>query len=258
MRVVVDMKDVQTYIGVLRNLKTSAVPMAARSAINTYAFETQKEYRGRIKNEFINRNAYTQGLIRVTQSPRTTDLHLIQSHVGAFQPPPRGRMSTTFLRDQEIGSRRLGGGKEGAMVATRYASGQERGTTPRERPVRQRNYNDAFTLGSKKLKIPDKPGVEKMLMVRQAVKQGPREIFMRNAGKKRKTGIFRVVGGRRVNRRGFVVGAKLHMIEDLSESSIAIKPTKMLHRSVEAIRSRMGRIAMEAIDFQVKRILFRR
>lgn len=126
-----DLKDLEFELG---RLNKKAIPFATRAAINSIAFEIQKEARKTIDEKFVNRNKFTKQSVRVERS-RTLNMRSQEALVGSI---------ADYMATQEFGGTAKGRGNQ--PIATSVSAGQSESTRPRTRLPRRPNRMQSIQL----------------------------------------------------------------------------------------------------------------
>src|SRR5690606_17163674 len=133
-----------------------------------------------------------------------------------------------YMRKQEFGGFKRGGGKHGAPIRTGYAAGQP-GAKPPTRMVRGPNKLTAI-----KLKRAPRRGGRKQrnaIAMAKARKAGARFVFLEL---ERKKGIFRLLGSKS--------RPQLRMVHDLSFRTVRIPKTPTLQRTLKRMDRKLPTI----------------
>jgi len=237
----IDTTDIQHLENALHILNDRAVPYAVKKTLDGIAWKARKEAQGLIKNDFVNRNQWTVGSIRVKPSTigRVDDM---QSAFGSTQG---------YMRTQEKGGvkRPLSGNK--VSIPTTRAAGQGRAKRPRTRNVLTRNKMKVVWL--RKPAYRSKNNKQEIIVrMRQALKDGSDKAYLKfNNGTE---GIFEVDGVLTTS-RGWVPGGTLDMIQDLSRSVVKIPKHRWMRPSADAARrdASVMREYRRALSFQIQR-----
>jgi len=237
----IDTTDIQHLENALHLLTDRAVPYAVKKTLDGIAWTARKEAQGLIKNDFVNRNKWTQGSIRVNPSTlgRVDDM---QSSFGSTQE---------YMRTQEKGGlkRPLSGNK--VSIPTTRAAGQGRGKRPRTRNVLTRNKMKAIGLRKPAYRSSNTKQ-EVMVRINQAIQDGSRRAYLEFSNGTK--GIFAIVGGNLTN-RGWAEGARLEMLHDMSRASVRIPRHRWMRPSADAARrdASVMREYRRALSFQIQR-----
>jgi len=223
----------------------TAVPFATKNTLNVTAFKTAAVAKDIIQEKMVIRNRFTLSSVRVDMA-RSNNINRMQSTVGSI---------ADYMEDQEFGGQKVKKGSEGIPIATSYASGEGSGdkgtgTSPRKKLATPRNRMNRIKLLSKRIKAKN-DNQELIIKVFNAVKTGKREIYHKFQKSK---GIFRVVGGSKKSSKWWPKGAKLKMIQDLSNDSVTIPKTAWLKPAVDKVAPTMQEIHNKSLQFQVDRL----
>jgi hypothetical protein len=224
----VEMKGLTKLVDDLTRLRKSALPFAARNALNRSAFAARKEWQDEIKRTFTTRNNFTERSVRVEKATGT-DLKSMQSVVGSVAP---------YMGDQEEGATVRGRGAHKAIPGP-VAAGQAAGGK-RTRLVRSANKLSAITAVRGKGTTRKQRNAVAMAMAKRDGK--PVALLERPGGGK---GLFKI-GGRK-NR----ITARL--LWDVSRSSVRVKAEPTLQRTLKRIHRRVEDIHVGAVIEQLKR-----
>lgn len=228
-----DLREFEKAAKTLEDVRSKALPYAAREGINTIAFELQREWQGQIKRAFVLRNSFTARSVRVEKA-KGLDVRSMKAVVGSVAP---------YMDEQEFGATKTKHGKHGVPVPTSSAAGQAQGAT-RTRPVQRRNYQSAIQLRNR---ISGTRQRKNAAAIAQAVRSGTRTAFIETSSGRK--GIVRITGTKRL---------KLRMIWDLSKDSVRTAPEPTLGRSMKSMDGRSMSIMAAAIEKQIERALMRR
>lgn len=235
----IDTNDIKELESELKAFANKAYPFATRKTLNDAAFQAQKIARNDIRENMINRNRFTVQSIRVEQT-RTLQVSSQASVVGSI---------ADYMEDQEFGSVKSKGGKNGVAIPTSYSAGQNENSRVRTRLPRKANTMANINL-TRRRKRSKTRRQRNLLAVQDAVATGRRFIFM-DLG--RTQGIFKVVGGQKSFKRGWPKGAKLKMIYDLTRQSVVIPKNPWLKPAVDETQRMIPAFYADALRFQLKR-----
>lgn len=224
----VDLKSGKELTRHLKTFARTAVPHAARNALNSMAYEARGEYVAQAKKTLTMRNTYTVRSIQYTKA-RGTDMQLMQSSAGSTLP---------YMADREEGETKRKKGKHGVPIPTSSAAGQGMKARPRTRSVRKRFFMHAISLpsragGSRKRR--------NAAAIRLATKHGG--VAFLDLG--RRKGLFSVTGRKR--------GLRIRMLWDLSRSTVKTPEQPMLERAVKVMESRIVGIMERSLLEQLRR-----
>lgn len=215
------MQDVKRLTHAFEIIGRDVGPKVVRRSLDGVAFRTAKLSKERTIHEKMEiRTPFVERSIRYKKA-RGANIQAMQSEAGSMMDG---------MRRAEEGSTNRAKGDNGVSIPTRYASGESRGSTKRSKRVTGRNKMQRIQLRDKQ--ILGKNWKQTLIMrVVNAVETGQREIFFKFETGKQKTGIFRVVGGRKRGQwkgRGIPKGVHLEMIHDLTEKQTTVDPHKWL------------------------------
>lgn len=209
-----------------------ALGKASRDTVNAMAFSAMREYKGQIREDFINRNKWTVNSVRVEKAtgtnPRTQE-----ARVGSV---------ADYMGVQESGGlKRPSKGADGVSIPTGYSAGQK-GQKPRTRLPRAANALRAINL-ERRQRIKGSRKLKNWVTVRDAAHRGQKFVYL-NLG--RSKGIFRVLGkGPR---------ARVEMVHSLGRKTVRIAPNPMLEPIAEKYGASMPKLYEKALRFQLKRL----
>lgn len=226
----IDVSDLRRLERDLETLKSKAVPYALRNSLNTAAFEGRKLWLEEQRGELVLRNTWTARQVRVEKA-RGLNVRNMVAVVGSLAP---------YMREQEFGGRRSGGGRHGLPIPTSVAAGQGMGTQPRTRLVRGANKLGAIRLTTRGRNRGHRRQ-RNAIAIAQAIKSGSKYVFLELENSK---GIFQITGGRRKPR--------IRMIWDISRGSVVIPPHPTLGPALESLGYMMPRIHAQAFLEQLR------
>jgi hypothetical protein len=111
----------------LEKARKFAFPLAVKNTLNTMAFKTMKESRETIRDDFENRNKFTERSVRV-EVARTLKLVDMVATVGSVAP---------YMDELEEGATKTSKGKHGLRIPTGAAANQPQ-FFPRKKPIFKR------------------------------------------------------------------------------------------------------------------------
>ncbi len=111
---------------VLQKAHRVAFPLAIKGTLNTLAFNTMRESRETIREDFTNRNKWTERSVRVIPV-KTLKIVDMQAETGS---------ALDYMLDQEVGARRSSKGEHGLRIPTGAAAGQA-SLFPRKKTVKK-------------------------------------------------------------------------------------------------------------------------
>ena len=123
---VVDTREIHGLVRQLEVFSSKALPYAIRDSLNRSALAAKNVWADEIRSSMILRNRWTLGSLRV---------------VNATGMDPRRMVAVTgsiarYMGTQEEGGKKTKHGKHGVAIPTKTASGEGRGSGPRQRLVR--------------------------------------------------------------------------------------------------------------------------
>jgi hypothetical protein len=224
----------------LVNLKKTGFGHAARQMINSAAWKTREFAQDKIKDDFVNRNKWTAGSVRVIQA-KSLDMDRMEARVGSIED---------YMRKQEEGHTIFAKGKHGVPIPTGYSAGQK-GSRPRTRLPRNANRMQNIRL-ARFLGRGKTPKQRALRAVQNAVKTGNRYIFI-DFGLGNKKGIFKVLGGRRTFKRGWPINARIMMVQDLTQKTVQLRRHPWLGPSSEKAKAKYDEFYRKALLSQLRR-----
>ncbi|BAV81102.1 hypothetical protein [Vibrio phage CKB-S1] len=187
----IDSKQLKQMADRLEAVADKGVMFAQRNTVNDYAFRTAATAKQNIRDEFINRNTWTQRSVKVDRATRFAD----GSEVGSTEG---------YMRDQELGART----PKPLNVPTPAASGESVRADKRLRPVRKANRMANISLKRRSRRMGGLTRKQQNIAsVRQAADEGRKYVYLDRG---RKKGIFRLYGGKRRPR--------VRLVQDLSRN----------------------------------------
>lgn len=240
MTLTVQWKGIDKLVRDLQKAKATAVPYAAKTALNTMAGEARRLWQREIRGTFTLRNQFTERSILTTRATgKGADL---QSSVGSTAP---------YMGEQETGGEVHGAsGQKG--IPGPAAAGQAPGTH-RTRLVRGANKLSAINVlrgpqtGSKKRR--------NAIAIAMAVRQGKQVVLLERANGKGKA-LFRVSGGQQrwsSKRNAFTRRAlKLRLLWTF-KGAVHVPPAPTLQRALRALEPKVPSMCEAAIIDQFRR-----
>jgi hypothetical protein len=227
----IDLKDFEKAAKDLKTFADKAVPFAVRNALNSGAFEGRKLWQAEMGDEFILRNRFTANSIRIDKATGFR-VNTMSATLGSVAP---------YMRTQEFGGRKAGGGRHGMPIPTSVAAGQGMGTNPRTKLVRGPNKLGAIQLTSRGRGTGHRRQ-RNAVAIAQATKAGNKYVFLELENSK---GLFKITGGRRKPR--------IVMVWDISKRSLIIPPSPTLGPTLKRLEPKMLSIHYQALLEQLKR-----
>lgn len=224
----VDMNGFKRLTKDLEVFARSAMPHAARNALNAVAFEARKEWAELAKARMTLRNTYTVRSITYDKATGT-DISTMQSRVGS---------KADYMEHQEEGDTRRKKGKYGVPIPTASAAGQAMRARPRTRLVQKRSRMSAMD-------VPNRVGGNRQRKNAVAILLAPKHggIAFLNLGKRK--GLFRIEGRKR--------GLSIRMLWDLSRPTVKTPRNPMLADTLKAVGPRVPRLLEKALIEQLKK-----
>lgn len=236
--VYVDTSDFKKLHDYLARFKKTALPYAARDALNGCAFELRKEWQSQIRTTFTNRNNFTERSIRVEKASGT-NLKTMQSRTGSV---------AAYMAEQESGGTRHARGKHLPIPAP-VAGGGKPGGRSRPRLIGGRYKLGAVSVGHPNLAKYGRRRQNAIAMA-IAIRKGERFALL-NRAKGKGRGIFEVKGNKRAGKHH--AGGKLKLIWNVSQGSVKTKPEPTMRRAVNASGYRFERAIYTALLNQLRR-----
>lgn len=195
----------------LGKLSAKAQPYANVNTLNQLAFTARREGQSIIREDFVNRNAWTARSVQVQKATigRTYSL------VGSTAP---------YMATQEFGGTEDARGKHGVPVATKETSGEGQGPGVRKKLPKRMNKMTALVLANRGQRRQQGAMGRKQrnaIAVTTALRARGGVVFLELNHRK---GLFRVKGTRQ--------RADIRMLYDQSHKVIKIKKTQWLHTAV--------------------------
>lgn len=220
----VEMKGMDKLLKDLETMRKTAVPYAARNALNTAAFEARKLWQGEIRRAFTTRNTWTERTI-IVEKARGTDLGRMQSVVGSTEE---------YMRKQEFG------GMSRGSVPTSVASGEGRGHPPRKKLVKAGNKLARIALGQRYRRGERKQ--RNAVALHLAAKTGKKFVFL-DLG--RRKGVFKLGGPKR--------NPRIDMLWDTTSKVHTVRATPTLQPALRKLERKLPSIMTSAVIEQMKR-----
>jgi len=240
----------------LEKVKKFAFPLAVKNTLNTLAFETMKESRKTIKEDFINRNRFTERSLRVDKI-KTLKLVDMVATTGSIAP---------YMLAQEEGETKTSKGEQGLRIPTGAAAGQSQ-LFPRRKIISRKFRRGRLKLANSGNKI--RGGSRKrfiLMSIRVAALRGQSPfVFLPFAGKK--AGVYKVIPkgsppptrykrGKKKFSRKFKLGRpkgkpgmeKLQFIHSFARRRIRIPASHWLSKNVDKVAPQMASIFIKEAD----------
>jgi hypothetical protein len=209
----IDMKQAKRLEELLGEMNRKAIPFAQQAAINDMAFATMRQARATIRSEFVNRNKWSVGSVRVDRARSARD----SAEVGSTE---------RYMADQEFGRTKT----EHTQMATPAASGESNRAKVRRKPVRRANRMAAITLG-KRAKGVGSRAQRNIVALKEAKAEGRKFVYL-DRGKVK--GIYKVMGTKRRPRA--------RMVQDMSRRVAVVPRHPWLAPSTQAVTARAPEI----------------
>ncbi len=242
---------------VLEKAKKIAFPLAVQGTLNTLAFKSMQGGRKTIREDFVNRNTYTERSVRFEKT-KTLKMSDMVSRVGSVAP---------YMQKQETGDTQTSRGKYGLRIPTGAAAGQSQ-LFPRRGVIRKQYRRGQTKLANEAGRINAKTREQFMLMsIRVAALRGQSPFVFLSFGKSSKVGLYKVLArgsppptrykrGKskfsRKNKWGRPKGRpgmeKIILIHSFAKRSITIPKTRWLGKNVDAVAGTMAVIFKNQAD----------
>lgn len=223
--------DVKKLEDDLKTFARKSVPFATRKTLNDSAFAARAIAQADVRKLMVNRNRFTAQSIQVDQA-KTLQISRQAAIVGSI---------ADYMEDQEFGSIKSKGGKEGVQIATSYSAGQGQNAQPRTRLPRKANAMAHIKLSKGRKKTHSRKQ-RNLVAIKQAAASGRKFVFL---DLRKSKGIFRVIGGQR--------RPKIRMVHDMTRQSVVIPSNPWLKPAFdEALRMQPAFYA-DALRFQARR-----
>lgn len=241
----------------LKKVKAIAFPLAVQATLNTMAFKSMQKAKKTIKEDFVNRNTFTERSVRFERA-KTLKMADMVSTVGSIAP---------YMREQEEGAKKTSKGKHGLRIPTGAAAGQSQ-LFPRRRPVKKAFRRGRTKIANEAGRIQAKNRQQFILMsIRVAGLRGQSPFVFLSFGNRKKVGLYKVIPrgsspptrykrGKSKFARKFKWGRpkgqpgkeKLVLIHNFGHRSITIPPTRWLGKNVTAVAGTMAIIFKKEAD----------
>ncbi|AUR81629.1 neck protein [Vibrio phage 1.009.O._10N.261.51.C9] len=199
---------------------------AQRNTLNDYAFGTQRQAKQNIRDQFTNRNRWTERSVQVDKASR-------------FVPSSEVGSTEDYMREQEFGART----ESPIHVPTPAASGESVRANKRLRPVRKNNRMNNINLKGRSRRAGGLTRKQQNIAaVRQAADEGRKFVYL-DRGKRK--GIFRLYGGKRRPRT--------RLIQDLSRRVRVVPKNQWLAPASDKVMARAGETYYRHLAQQLRR-----
>lgn len=230
-----DTSDIVHLEAALEIMAKRSFPYATKRALDATAWDARKNAQELIAADFINRNKWTGGSVRVTPA-RIGPLSSMQSAFGSTQE---------YMRTQEKGGIKKPSSGSKLPIPTSRAAGQGRGKKPRTKLVKRANKMAAIKLKQRSVMgLPVKQQWGSVLQF--ARRHGHRFAYLPRTGDR--FGIHEIKGN------------KVDLIWDLSQPSARIPRHRWMRPSAD--KTRRSSVTMDAyrkaLRFQIDREVKRR
>lgn len=222
----IDSKQLKRLEDTLGEVAEYGIQHAQRNTVNDYAFGTQRQAKQNIREQFVNRNRWTERSVRVDKATRFVD----SSEVGSTED---------YMREQEFGART----PSPLHVPTPAASGESVRANKRLRPVRRANRMNNINLKGRSRRgggLTRKQ--QNIVAVRQAADEGRKFVYL-DRGKRK--GIFRLYGGKRRPRT--------RLVQDLSRRVRVVPRNQWLEPAADKVMARAGELYYHRLAQQLRR-----
>lgn len=227
---VVDTSQIRKLVRDLETFSSKALPYAIRESLNRSALAAKNVWGEEIQRTMVLRNRWTLGSLRVQRVQGTMDPRRMVAVVGSM---------ASYMAVQELGGRKGKHGKHGVAIPTHVASGEGRGSGPRQKVVR----------GPMKLstiQVPTRTGSSRKqrnaVSIRKALSSGKRFVFLQL---EHKQGLFRISGGKR--------NPRLDMVWDVSRPAVMIPRNPTLQTTLQRLGPHLPAIHLGALREQASR-----
>lgn len=226
---VVDTREIHGLVRQLEVFSSKALPYAIRDSLNRSALAAKNVWADEIRSSMILRNRWTLGSLRV---------------VNATGMDPRRMVAVTgsiarYMGTQEEGGKKTKHGKHGVAIPTKTASGEGRGSGPRQRLVR-----GPMKLGS--IQVQNRTGISRKqrnaVSIRRALSNGKRFVYLELATTQ---GLFRISGGKR--------NPRLDMVWETRRPAVMIPRNPTLERALVRLDPHLPAIHLGALREQAAR-----
>lgn len=246
-------------------ISKAAFPLAVKGTLNTLAFETMKESRETIREDFINRNKFTERSVRV-EKVKTLKMSDMVAIAGSVAP---------YMDELEEGATIKSKGKHGLRIPTGAAADQNR-FFPRTKVIKKKYRRGQIKLANEsgRVKMAAKNRPRFILMsIRVAALRGQSPYVFLPLGGDR-AGLYKVIPqgsppptkykrGKKSFSRKFKWGRpkgkpgmeKLVLIHSFARRSITIPETRWLTNNVKKVVGTMGFVFEKEADRVFKRLV---
>lgn len=222
----VHVKGLKELEGALSGLNQKGIRYANADALNSVAFDTMREAKATIRNEFILRNKWTERGVVVSKAT----ISRMYSEVGSRDE---------YMKRQELGGvKRSKRGAKSVFIPTTVASGEGMGAIPRKRMVRPQNRIDKLKLERSKIRAYSRR--QRNLIAYKIATQTRSKFVYFNLGDKK--GIFKIVRG------------TVFMIHDLTRQSVTTSAKPWLLPVAKAMQTTMRQRYADALQRQIDRL----
>lgn len=240
----------------LDKIKKFAFPLAIQNTLNTAAFTTMRQSRKTIREDFEDRNKFTERSILVNKA-KTLKISEMVATAGS---------KAEYMLDQEEGRKVSSKGKQGLRIPTGAAAGQ-RQQFPRKKVIKKQFRRGQFKLANTSGVIKAKSRAQFILMsIRVAALRGRSPfVFLSFGGGK--AGIYKVIprgaapsprykrGKSKITRKnkwgrpkGTPGREKLVLIHSFAHKSITIPESKWLSKNANQVGKSLPKIFEKEAD----------
>jgi hypothetical protein len=239
-----DTKEVKDLADDLRKLNERGLAFATREAINQTAWKARQFAHRNIDQKMVQRNRWTKGSVRVEKA-RSLRISAQEAAVGSTE---------SYMETQEFGGTERAQGKHGVPIPTSYSAGQM-GAKPRTRLPRRANRLPNIQLArSRSFKMLGKNRRQRVIVaIQMAVQSGKKYVYLESS-RRRKKGIYKILGGDRTEKRGWPDGMRIRMVYDLTLRTIRVNQNKWLTPAALVATLRTEDHFRRALMFQLKRL----
>ena len=244
----IDTKKIEHLESALILMNKKALPYATKHALDATAWDARANAQNLISEEFVTRNRWTRGSIRVEKA-RVEPIQRQQSAFGTKAP---------YMRTQEKGGTKTPSRGEHVPIPTSKAAGQARTQRPRTKMVQRPRRMSAIKL-RRRYRGPAKVGKQPIVAeINAARAAGDKFVYLEfDTGTK---GIFEMRGGAPRDRRGWSPGSRIDMVVDLSRHSVRIPKHRWMRPSAD--KTRRSNVTLDAyskaLSFQIHRTIKRK
>lgn len=222
----IDNRQIEQLANRLEDLNERGLAFARRNTLNDLAFETMREGKQEIRDEFINRNRWTQGSVRIDRARSTRD----SAAVGSVEQ---------YMADQEFGATKT----KGTNVPTPTASGEAPRARVRRKVVQKRARMANIRLATRARHRDKNQKQANIVSVQEAIIEGRKYVYQERG---RVKGIYRITGGKR--------HPKTRMVQNLSFKVIRIPRQPWLGPATERAQAKTPQLWGAQLQRQLDRV----